>query len=125
MPQRTLLRASLALCAFAIVGCAPTAQSPSRVEVEASPRPPSPNGAEERREESIVITGSRIARQDRGASAGVTTAGTEELQMSGTLTSDQLLNETPSGRYAQAAPQPAPGSIDRDRYEHQVDNPVH
>src|SRR4029078_3842913 len=27
--------------------------------------------------------------------------------------------------YAQYAPSPSPGEIDRDRYEHQVDNPIH
>jgi len=45
--------------------------------------------------EGVVVTGSRIVRQDFEAISPVTTVGSEQLELSGTLTVDTLLNELP------------------------------
>lgn len=46
-------------------------------------------------EEAIVVTGSRIARQDYTAISPVTTVGAEEIEMTATLSVEQLLNDLP------------------------------
>lgn len=46
-------------------------------------------------EEDIVVVGSRIARQDFEAISPVTTVGSEQLELTATLTTDSLLNELP------------------------------
>ncbi len=45
--------------------------------------------------EGVVVTGSRIVRQDFEAISPVTTVGSEQLELTGTLTVDTLLNELP------------------------------
>ncbi|MBX7247567.1 MAG: TonB-dependent receptor [Caulobacteraceae bacterium] len=45
--------------------------------------------------EGVVVTGSRIVRQDFEAISPVTTVGSEQLEMTATLTVDSLLNELP------------------------------
>jgi outer membrane receptor protein involved in Fe transport len=49
----------------------------------------------EREADEIVVTGSRIVRQDFEAISPVTTVGSEQLELTGTLTVDTLLNELP------------------------------
>jgi outer membrane receptor protein involved in Fe transport len=51
------------------------------------------DGAEE--EEAIVVTGTRLARQDFEAISPVTTVGAEQLELTATLTTESLLNELP------------------------------
>ena len=46
-------------------------------------------------EEAIVVTGTRLARQDFEAISPVTTVGAEQLELTATLTTDSLLNELP------------------------------
>ena len=45
--------------------------------------------------EDVVVTGSRIVRQDFEAISPVTTVGSEQLELTATLTVDTLLNELP------------------------------
>ncbi|HYE43515.1 MAG TPA: TonB-dependent receptor [Caulobacteraceae bacterium] len=45
--------------------------------------------------EAVVVTGSRIVRQDFEAISPVTTVGSEQLELTATLTVDTLLNELP------------------------------
>ncbi len=45
--------------------------------------------------EGVVVTGSRIVRQDFEAISPVTTVGSEQLELTATLTVDSLLNELP------------------------------
>ncbi|WP_395644827.1 von Willebrand factor type A domain-containing protein [Terricaulis sp.] len=59
-------------------------------------------------EESIVVTGTRLQRQDYEAISPVTTIGGETR-----------------GLAPQASPQPAPGAIDRENYENVEVNPIH
>lgn len=51
------------------------------------------DGAEE--DDTIVVTGSRLARRDFDAVSPVTTVGSEQLELTATLTTEQLLNELP------------------------------
>ena len=46
-------------------------------------------------EEAIVVTGSRLVRQDFEAISPITTVGAEQLELTATLTTDTLLNELP------------------------------
>lgn len=46
-------------------------------------------------EEAIVVTGTRLVRQDSRAISPVTTVGAEQLELTATLTTDSLLNELP------------------------------
>ncbi|MGE0742709.1 MAG: TonB-dependent receptor [Hyphomonadaceae bacterium] len=49
----------------------------------------------EEEEEAIVVTGTRLARQDFEAISPVTTVGAEQLELTATLTTESLLNELP------------------------------
>lgn len=51
--------------------------------------------AEDDSEDAIVVTGTRLARQDFEAISPVTTVGSEQLELTATLTTDSLLNELP------------------------------
>lgn len=46
-------------------------------------------------DDEIVVTGTRLARQDFQAISPVTTVGAEQLELTATLTTDSLLNELP------------------------------
>lgn len=46
-------------------------------------------------EEAIVVTGTRLVRQDFEAISPITTVGAEQLELTATLTTDSLLNELP------------------------------
>lgn len=46
-------------------------------------------------EEAIVVTGTRLVRQDFEAISPVTTVGAEQLELTATLTTESLLNELP------------------------------
>ncbi len=46
-------------------------------------------------DEAIVVTGTRLVRQDFEAISPVTTVGAEQLELTATLTTDSLLNELP------------------------------
>jgi len=105
MHTRTLLRASLALCAIMLAACAAQSTPPAAEETvavsadrNAPPPPPLPPPLTEQQAQPPVT-----GRHDMRGAMGNATA-------------------TP---YAQYAPQPLPGDIDRDRYEHQNDNPIH
>ncbi|MGD9816610.1 MAG: TonB-dependent receptor plug domain-containing protein [Hyphomonadaceae bacterium] len=50
---------------------------------------------DEEEEEAIVVTGTRLQRQDFEAISPVTTVGAEQLELTATLTTDSLLNELP------------------------------
>src|SRR5262245_42326331 len=52
-----------------------------------------PADAEER--DVVVVTGSRIARQDYVANSPIVTVGQEDIQATGVTTLDTLLNEMP------------------------------
>lgn len=51
--------------------------------------------AEDDSEDAIVVTGTRLARQDFEAISPITTVGSEQLELTATLTTDSLLNELP------------------------------
>jgi Ca-activated chloride channel family protein len=111
MHQRTLLRASLALCALAIVGCAQTTNAPT-------------DGASTA-DESIVVTGSQRVRPDSEAR---TPGPPPPMSSPAPLMENRAAIAGSIGRgvpFAQYAPQPMPGEVDRDRYDHQNDNPIH
>jgi outer membrane receptor protein involved in Fe transport len=46
-------------------------------------------------EEAIVVTGTRLVRQDFEAISPITTVGSEQLELTATLTTESLLNELP------------------------------
>src|SRR5215470_14339888 len=46
-------------------------------------------------EEAIVVTGTRLVRQDFEAISPITTVGSEQLELTATFTTDTLLNELP------------------------------
>jgi|CXWL01.1.fsa_nt_gi outer membrane receptor protein involved in Fe transport len=46
-------------------------------------------------EDTIVVTGSRLVRQDFEAISPITTVGSEQLELTATLTTESLLNELP------------------------------
>ena len=48
-----------------------------------------------REEEAIVVTGTRLVRQDFEAISPITTVGAEQLELTATLTTESLLNELP------------------------------
>src|SRR5262245_51095282 len=50
---------------------------------------------DQQEEEAIVVTGTRLVRQDFEAISPVTTGGSEQLELTATLTTDSLLNELP------------------------------
>jgi iron complex outermembrane recepter protein len=50
---------------------------------------------EQAEEEEIVVTGSRVARRDLVANSPITTVGEQELELSGALSVEGLLNELP------------------------------
>jgi outer membrane receptor protein involved in Fe transport len=55
-----------------------------------------PAAAAEEDEDAIVVTGSRIVRQDFTAISPVTTVGAQDIELTATLSVEQLLNELPS-----------------------------
>jgi outer membrane receptor protein involved in Fe transport len=46
-------------------------------------------------EEAIVVTGTRLVRQDFESISPITTIGAEQLELTATLTTESLLNELP------------------------------
>jgi outer membrane receptor protein involved in Fe transport len=54
-----------------------------------------PAVAQDDEEEAIVVTGTRLVRQDFEAISPVTTVGAEQLELTATLTTESLLNELP------------------------------
>jgi outer membrane receptor for ferrienterochelin and colicin len=46
-------------------------------------------------EEAIIVTGTRLVRQDFEAISPITTVGAEQLELTATLTTESLLNELP------------------------------
>ena len=101
--RTSLRRAALFACALLLAACAnqssePERQPPIPVAVEPPPAPPAPMAADE----SIAVTGSRTRTEQRMA-APMMGAGAP---------------------YAQIAPQPAPGTVDRDNYENISANPI-
>lgn len=124
-----LTRAALALFVLTLAACAQSTgpqvqQAHDQVTQEASngPPPPPPPPIEQRvpppslsappgpAADQSVVTGSRIGRDHRGALAAPLIAG-----------AGGYANQP----YAQTAPQPMPGSVDREIYEHQAVNPIH
>jgi Ca-activated chloride channel family protein len=98
---RAAKRASFMLCAILLTACA--SQSTTQSERD--------------EEESIVVTGSRIGGQSQDATAPVTAPppadGRSRAALSGVV-----------APYAQTAPQPMPGEIDRENYEDVDTNPI-
>ncbi|MFZ2029305.1 MAG: VWA domain-containing protein [Vitreimonas sp.] len=111
MHTRTLLRASLALCALAMIGCAQTTNAPTDGGSTA--------------DEAIVVTGSqRVSPESEARAPGPP----PPMSSPAPLMENRAAVAGSVGRgvpYAQYAPQPMPGDVDRDRYEHQNDNPIH
>ena len=107
MHNRTLLRAGLALCVLTLAACAQTQTNTEQTQEtavtgvtnEAGPPPPPPPPPPP----AMLGYAPPVASADAaGRGRGVT-----------------------GMPYAQAVPQPMPGDIDRDRYEHETDNPIH
>jgi len=119
-------RVSLVLCAFILAACAaqtpaPPAQHEARViEPSHRPEPPPPeqrvppadlsaSPAPAIVEDQIVVTGSRVRGQDYQSVQPISPA-------------TGIARER--APYAQTAPQPPPGSIDRERYANLAPNPI-
>ncbi|MGD9816649.1 MAG: beta-propeller domain-containing protein [Hyphomonadaceae bacterium] len=58
-------------------------------------QPAAPASSAASDDEAIVVTGTRLVRQDFEAISPITTAGAEQLELSATLTTDSLLSELP------------------------------
>ncbi|MFT3727969.1 MAG: TonB-dependent receptor [Terricaulis sp.] len=83
-PRKSLLAgASVLAAAAALAGTPAFAQDNSN------------SSASSGDDEAIVVTGTRLVRQDFEAISPVTTVGSEQLELTATLTTDQLLNELP------------------------------
>ncbi|MBX3431681.1 MAG: TonB-dependent receptor plug domain-containing protein, partial [Hyphomonadaceae bacterium] len=54
-----------------------------------------PAMAQDTEDEAIVVTGTRLVRQDFEAISPITTVGAEQLELTATLTTESLLNELP------------------------------
>jgi len=85
---RDRLFATTVLAGLAFTGFA-HAQAPVQTTQPAAP------AAAEEEDEAIVVTGSRIARQDFTAISPVTSVGAQDIELSATLSVEQLLNELP------------------------------
>jgi Ca-activated chloride channel family protein len=96
------LRAALCACALILAACA--SQSTSTT---------APTNSDE---ESIVVTGSRIGGDDRRGRIEPSRRPPPPPAMA---------YASPPAPYAQTAPQPLPGTVDRDRYEDVATNPIH
>ena len=101
-------RASL-LIALILTAC--VAQSPPPPMPPPAPPPPPPVAAQEA-DEALAVTGSRV----RGA---------PEQRVPPPRLSSPPSPTGVIGNYAQAAPQPMPGDIDRDRYDNVDTNPIY
>src|SRR5262245_54563040 len=104
--MHALKRAMLALCVLSMAACAGQSSGPdanqSQNQAVLTPPPSAPPA--QTANEAVDATGSRRAADGRGFVAGAPSIGT-----------------TP---FAQSAPQPWPGEVDRDRYHHDDTNPV-
>ncbi|MBI3437363.1 MAG: VWA domain-containing protein [Proteobacteria bacterium] len=103
MHTRTLMRAGLGLCALTLAACAQTAQT-TNTEVSA-------------RDEAARTDGLTPPPPPPPVSSPMPMTEQGAARLSGSI-----------GRgvpYAQYAPQPMPGTVDRDQYDHQTDNPIH
>ncbi len=110
--MNNLMRAALALSVLTMAACASQSSAPvdTRTESEVSqngPPPPAPPPPPPMTtaDQSVAVTGSRNA-QERGRAVGALSGGYGQP-------------------YAQLAPQPMPGDVDRDRYHHDATNPIH
>ena len=104
MPMQHSLRATLLACAIALTACAS----------QSTPQD----------DENIVVTGSRVERQDSEALAPPPPPPPPPPM---TVAAEAGRNRALAGAvtpYAQTAPQPMPGDIDRDRYENVELNPI-
>lgn len=83
------------LLATTIIGGAAMAMAatPSFAQTEAGPIEQAPQQAAEVGE--IVVTGSRISRQDYQSTSPIVTVGSEDFQATGSVTIDTLLNDLP------------------------------
>src|SRR5262245_51422616 len=95
----------IALVLAACVAQTPPPPTPTPVAVNPPPAPPPPPPpVSQRADEALAVTGSRIPAPEgrtRAAIGGIV------------------------GNYAQSAPQPMPGDIDRENYEDVDTNPIH
>jgi len=112
---RNTRRASFVLCAIILTACA--SQSAPTPTTEA--------------EDSVVVTGTRVERQDFEAISPVTTVGREQQPMAPpppvAMAQDGRSRAAIGGivgNYAQTLPQPMPGDIDRENYEDVDANPI-
>ncbi|MFT3727582.1 MAG: VWA domain-containing protein [Terricaulis sp.] len=101
MHTRTLLRAGLAACVLMMAACA----------AQSTPAPADGN---------VVVTDQSIGPPPPPPPPPPALAA--ESRVDRMATGRGIASPMP---YAQYAPQPMPGTIDRDRYEHQADNPIH
>lgn len=122
MRTTTLWRAGLALCALTLAACA--GQSAQTTETSDA-------------EDQIVVTGSRVPESRRPARPEQRIPSPELSAPPAPPPPPQAAMESFAGRrvagivgataapYAQTAPQPMPGTVDRDRYEDVDPNPIH
>ena len=83
-PRKSLLAgASVLAAAAALAGTPAFAQDNSNASASSGD------------DEAIVVTGTRLVRQDFQAISPVTTVGSEQLELTATMTTDTLLNELP------------------------------
>jgi outer membrane receptor protein involved in Fe transport len=83
-PRKSLLAgASVLAAAAALAGTPAFAQDNSNTSASSGD------------DEAIVVTGTRLVRQDFQAISPVTTVGSEQLELTATMTTDTLLNELP------------------------------
>lgn len=109
---RNTRRAGFLACAILLAACASQ----------------SADNAQTAQEDQIVITGTRTERQDFESASPVTTPDQRVLPMAPPppppSRARAALSGIVGGTYAQSAPQPMPGTVDRENYEDVDTNPI-
>ncbi|MFN3465757.1 MAG: hypothetical protein ACK4X1_16950, partial [Terricaulis sp.] len=109
---RNTRRAGFLACAILLAACASQ----------------SADNAQTAQEDQIVTTGTRTERQDFESALPVTTPDQRVLPMAPPppppSRARAALSGIVGGTYAQSAPQPMPGTVDRENYEDVDTNPI-
>jgi len=106
--RRRLLTGTAMVCAAALATASTAARAQSSTGLQGSAAQQEETGA--RQIEQIVVTGSRIARDDISASVPVTTIDANAFKFSGTLNVETLLNDMPQFVPDQTAASNFPGN---------------
>jgi iron complex outermembrane recepter protein len=108
MTRRALL-CSIAVCSLAVANAAHAAQAQGPVEPVPTADDAAPQAEEESGEANILVTGSRIARQDYVSTSPLVTIGQDTLTNTPTVGVEGVLNQLP--QFAQGQSQSAIGAV--------------